>query len=185
MTLIIATNGVITTRLGQKTDNVPASFEAAEILGVEAPRYLGFEDQYLDTLPVSDLANALDAVIPDVDTVITHSRKDLNLDHRLVAEAVAIVTRPVNRRCSVLACETPGEAAWNAQRWMPNFYVDVTGFVETKILAFARYGSEARPAPHPRSSEALRALALVRGSESGLPAAEAFELVRGYPGILG
>jgi len=36
------------------------------------------------------------------------------------------------------------------------------------------YRSEARPDPHPRSPEVLRAVAKVRGSESGFFFAEAF-----------
>ena len=40
------------------------------------------------------------------------------------------------------------------------------------------YESEARSYPHPRSPEALRAIAQRWGSVVGLPAAEAFEVVR-------
>jgi hypothetical protein len=40
------------------------------------------------------------------------------------------------------------------------------------------YEGEARPFPHPRSDEALTALARARGSAAGFDAAEAFEVVR-------
>ena len=50
--------------------------------------------------------------------------------------------------------------------------------LETKVRAMALYESEARPFPHPRSPEALRALARRWGSAVGLEAVEAFELVR-------
>ena len=36
------------------------------------------------------------------------------------------------------------------------------------------YEGEARPCPHPRSPEVLKALAVVRGSESGFNYAESF-----------
>jgi len=39
--------------------------------------------------------------------------------------------------------------------------------IEAKIRAMETYKGEARPDPHPRSGEVLRALAKVRGSESG------------------
>ena len=46
--------------------------------------------------------------------------------------------------------------------------------VEAKIRAMQTYRGEARPDPHPRSPEVLRALAKVRGSEGGFYFAEAF-----------
>jgi hypothetical protein len=42
----------------------------------------------------------------------------------------------------------------------------------------ACYESEARPFPHPRSAEALRAIATRWGTVVGCEAAEAFQLVR-------
>jgi hypothetical protein len=56
--------------------------------------------------------------------------------------------------------------------------VDVTRTLEAKIAAMGCYDSEARQFPHPRSPEALRALAVRWGSVAGCAAAEAFELVR-------
>ena len=56
--------------------------------------------------------------------------------------------------------------------------VDISATLETKIEAMALYESEARPFPHPRAPEALRALARWRGSMVGLEAAEGFEVVR-------
>lgn len=50
--------------------------------------------------------------------------------------------------------------------------------VRTKILAMQTYKDEARPDPHPRSPEVLKALVKVRGSESGYFFAEAFMLQR-------
>jgi hypothetical protein len=56
--------------------------------------------------------------------------------------------------------------------------VDIERFLERKIQAMACYESESRPFPHPRSPEALRAIAARWGSVAGLNAAEAFELIR-------
>ena len=59
-----------------------------------------------------------------------------------------------------------------------NVFVDISATLETKVQAMALYESEARPFPHPRSPEALRAIAWRWGSVVGVEAAEAFELVR-------
>ena len=45
------------------------------------------------------------------------------------------------------------------------------------IEALECYEIEMRPFPHPRSTEAITALARVRGSHAGLTAAEAFETI--------
>ncbi len=60
----------------------------------------------------------------------------------------------------------------------PNVFVNINSTLERKIRAMQLYESEARPFPHPRSPEALRAIAQRWGSVVGLEAAEAFELVR-------
>jgi LmbE family N-acetylglucosaminyl deacetylase len=60
----------------------------------------------------------------------------------------------------------------------PNLFVDIRDSLETKIRALQIYESEVRTFPHPRSADAMRAMAYRWGSVAGLPAAEAFELVR-------
>jgi hypothetical protein len=50
--------------------------------------------------------------------------------------------------------------------------------LERKLEILAVYGSELAPHPFPRSLEAVRALALVRGAAAGFGAAEAFQLLR-------
>lgn len=56
--------------------------------------------------------------------------------------------------------------------------MDISATLETKVQAMALYESEARPFPHPRSPEVLRAIAERWGSVVGVEAAEGFELVR-------
>ncbi len=41
----------------------------------------------------------------------------------------------------------------------PNVFVDINATLETRLQAMALYESETRPFSHPRSPEALRALA--------------------------
>jgi len=56
--------------------------------------------------------------------------------------------------------------------------VDISGVIEKKINAMASYDNESRQFPHPRAPEALKALAMKRGVEVGVKAAEAFMLLR-------
>ncbi len=56
--------------------------------------------------------------------------------------------------------------------------------LDAKLAAVACYADEMRSDPDPRSAEGVRRLARLRGSESGLDVAEAFTVVRAYPGSL-
>lgn len=75
------------------------------------------------------------------------------------------------------ASETNIALTGPARAFQPNSYVDIGALLEEKIVLLASYGSEMGVFPFPRSPEALRSLAIKRGSEAGFSAAEAFELV--------
>mgnify|MGYP006177717351 CR=1 FL=1 len=113
---------------------------------------------------------------------------DVNEDHRLVARATMVATRPVPgtpvRR--VCAFEIPSSTDWApplpGSVFAPNLYVDISGTLEVKLAAMKAYAetyrSEVRPYPHPRSMEALTAYAQRHGAASGQLAAEPFMLLR-------
>ena len=60
----------------------------------------------------------------------------------------------------------------------PNYFVDISDFLERKLEVLAVYQSELGPFPFPRSIEAMQAIATLRGANSGFMAAEAFQLLR-------
>jgi N-acetylglucosamine malate deacetylase 1 len=62
--------------------------------------------------------------------------------------------------------------------FQPNCFVDITRYLERKLEVLAAYQSELGRFPFPRSIEAVRSLAAVRGAASGFEAAEAFQLLR-------
>jgi LmbE family N-acetylglucosaminyl deacetylase len=97
---------------------------------------------------------------------------------------VLTATRPVAGQCvkEIYAFEVPSSTEWAFQGlepvFRPNVFVDIADSLATKIEALDCYDTEMRKFPHPRSAEALRAIAARWGSVAGLQAAEAFELVR-------
>jgi LmbE family N-acetylglucosaminyl deacetylase len=118
------------------------------------------------------------------DVVYTHHGGDLNIDHLVTFRAVMTATRPL-ADCPVrelYTFEVPSSTEWAFQRFepafRPNVFVDIAATLSAKIEGMALYESEARPFPHPRSPEALRAIARRWGSVVGREYAEAFELVR-------
>ena len=122
-----------------------------------------------------------DRIKPDL--VLTHHRECTNIDHRVCFEAVTVLTRPgIDFNIPVLCGEVPSSTGYRRPvMFEPNLYVEVSGDdVDRKIRAMQSYSGEARPEPHPRSPEVLRALAKVRGSEAGFHWAEAFMMIRGF-----
>jgi LmbE family N-acetylglucosaminyl deacetylase len=163
-----------------------ASRRAAEALGATEVRHFGLADNRFDTIPLLEIVHLIEGVVRDVRPAVVYSHHpgDLNVDHQITSRAVLTGTRPV-LGCPVrdlYAFEVPSSTEWAfgmAERgFRPNVFVDVTASLETKIEAMAMYEDEVRTWPHPRSSEALRAIARRWGSVCGLDYAEAFELVR-------
>lgn len=160
--------------------------KAAEVLGVRSLRFLGLPDQRLDGRPIIDVIQPIESIVSELapEVVYTHHWGDLNRDHRVVSEAVMVACRPVGpsypRR--LLCFETPSSSEWSSTdlslQFVPNTFVDVTATIEKKLEAMACYPTELRPAPHPRSLEALRSRAQYWGQIVGRAYAEAFVLVR-------
>lgn len=162
-----------------------AARSAADILGLRAPMFGGFPDNRMDSLDLLDVIKFVEGVIREVrpDIVYTHYPHDLNVDHRITHQAVLTACRPIPGSIvpsSIYAFETVSSTEWAGlgRGFQPAHYVEISPYLERKIQALAVYTSEMRPAPHARSDGTIRALAGLRGSTIGVPAAEAFMVVR-------
>lgn len=181
--VVIVADGIVRAR-GTDQDNRPASAAACEILGLQAPTFLGFPDQAFDSVPLTEIAQAVEALDVGPDLVLTHAQSDLNLDHRIVSDVAKIIARPTRKPVSILAGEVPSVTFHNGGAFGANYFVDITDHLERKIAAFNCYENEVGRAPAPWSAYGLDLLARFRGMEAGLGAAEAFQVVRGYEGSL-
>jgi LmbE family N-acetylglucosaminyl deacetylase len=158
---------------------LPAAEAACLTLGVGAPPlFLGFPAL---GIPERALTQAVDDVVRTLQPTIvyTHHWGDLNADHRAVAQAVAVATRPGGSVRRVLCCEIPSSTEWAPNGdFRPSYFVDTSAMLSRKLRAMAHYASELRPAPHPRNLAALRARARYWGQVAGVLFAEPFVLVR-------
>ena len=59
-----------------------------------------------------------------------------------------------------------------------NAFVDVSKFINKKIVIMKTYKSEIHKHPFPRSEKNIKALASLRGSTSGCKSAESFMLLK-------
>ena len=139
----------------------------------------------LDTLPIAELIDKFSAVFNEFEPeeVFLPHCADAHSDHRIVFDAAAACTKwfryPSVRR--VLAYETNSETESGLEvgrTFQPNVFVDIESFLDRKLEIMAIYQSELGVFPFPRSIEAIRALAKLRGMTSGFKAAEAFQLLR-------
>ena len=65
-----------------------------------------------------------------------------------------------------------------ASGFVPNYFVDITSFIEKKIRIMRLYKGQMKRPPFPRSERTLRALAAYRGAAAGCLYAESFRIVK-------
>lgn len=162
------------------------SHKVGDLLGAKDVFLSSLPDNRFDTVPMLDVVKIIEDLVEKLkpQVVYTQHGGDLNIDHVVTYRATMTATRPMASGSvkTVYAYEVSSSTEWAFQKFSPvfhpNVFMDIGTTLETKIQAMQTYESEARPFPHPRSPEALRAIAHRWGSVAGLPAAEAFELVR-------
>ncbi len=164
--------------------------KAMELLGVDDWE-ICFQDNSLhlrlDSIPRRDIVSsierdsrlAIDRVKP---TMLALPAPSFNQDHEILFKAGITAARPHLSTMkpfqrAVLIMDAP-QLAWNATPFVPNFYVDISHCLDRKIAAFSCHKSQLRPDPHQGGAEALRILALSRGREISVQAAEAFHCMR-------
>ncbi len=141
----------------------------------------------LDAMPRRDLIAcierdaryAIDRIEP---TALILPEMSYNQDHEALFKAGFVACRPHLPQDKpfiqlVLSCDAP-QLGWNLAAFHPNFYVDITGHLETKLRAHACHRSQLRPPPHHASLENLERLARLRGAEVSVEAAEAYRCYR-------
>lgn len=159
---------------------------AAAILGAQSIGFSGLPDNRFDEVPLLEVIKRVERWVDQLQptAIYTHHPGDLNVDHRITALAVLTATRPTPecRVREVYAFEVPSSTEWAFQRvapvFRPNVFVDISRTIDAKLDAMQCYTMEQRAFPHPRSPEALRAIAQRWGSVAGVQHAEALELIR-------
>lgn len=163
-----------------------SALNSAKILGAKEVIFLDFREQKLDRVPIIDITQSLEKIIAKTNPQVlyTHHYGDLNKDHQIVFEATMVAARPLSKSSikKILSYEVPSSTGWKGsskeEAFIPNVYVDIKETFDKKLEAMEQYKTEVREYPHPRSLEALEAIARNRGIEAGLELAEAFVLIR-------
>lgn len=156
-----------------------------KILGIKKMLFLNYPTVKLDTIPQKKINDSLYKIVKKIEPEVLYipHKGDLIKDHRLIHEACLVVARPTNNKIRrVLSYEVLSETEWGLKTdpFIPNVYVNISGFLEKKIKAMKTYSIELKKYPHPRSEEIIEALAKKRGSEAGMRLAESFMLIREF-----
>lgn len=157
--------------------------KAANVLGTKKIQFLDFPDNEMDKVSNLEITKSIENII-DIfkpEKVFTHSPYDINIDHRLIYQAVITATRPnVKSNISeVYSFEIPSSTEWNFHTsFNPNVFVDISKTLNYKLKAMKMYKTEIKQFPHPRSILALESIAKRWGTVAGFKSAEAFNLVR-------
>ncbi|WP_031549770.1 PIG-L deacetylase family protein [Parvularcula oceani] len=170
-------------------ETVRAEFRRAMgVLGVERAILKDLPTVQVHEEPTHAVNAVTRAVIEEVrpDRLYLPFPYDLHRDHRELFYSFSVHARaylPLGRSISeVYAYETPSETHLSAPylepAFTPNVYVDISATIGRKVEALSCYDSQSQPAPLPRSEQAIRALAALRGSQIGAEAAEGFVLIR-------
>ena len=158
--------------------------DALEFLSPTSYKFLKFPDNQLDTIPLLKIIQSIENFIFEVkpNVVLTHFFNDLNIDHRITAQATLTASRPGSQTFveKILSFEVPSSTEWSLgiDSFRPDYFVDVSEFIQEKTRLLKYYGDEIKAYPHPRSFEIIRALNQVRGAIIARSFAEGFVTLR-------
>lgn len=163
---------------------------AMDLLGVCKVYHGDFPNIKMNTVPHLELVRFIEQTIEDfhAEAIITHHPSDTNNDHVMTSYAAQAASRLSQRREGIPALklfmymEVPSSTEWSCDssknRFTPNYFVEVgKEGINTKLKGLEAYRGVQRPYPHPRSVEAITALAAYRGVQAGCIYSEAFDCV--------
>ena len=154
--------------------------------GFTSCRRMDYPPARLDTVDraklIGDICDYVREIQPT--TLYLPFAHDAHSDHYHVFMAAMgcskVFRYPSIRRvcCMEIPSETDFAPAHVQNAFTPTTFVDISMYIETKLEILKIYKNQIQPPPFPRSLEAVKALAAVRGSAAGMLHAEAFMLVK-------
>ena len=170
-------------RVAQRKAEIDAVAKAFDFTSVHQ---LGLPAAGVESMPRADLVRAIGSVFRAVNPSVVYLpyAGDAHSDHATVFHAAASCTKWFRYESitQVLVYETLSETDAgidpDSRGFRPQLFVDISAELEEKLRIMSMYRSELQDFPFPRSFEAIRALAMVRGVAMGARAAEAFIVLR-------
>jgi len=163
----------------EEINSVYLKLKFNELFKLDYPTMNLTSHDLLDLIPkISEIFNI---VKPNI--IYVNNRSDTHSDHRIVFDAVAACTKsfryPFIKKFLMYETlsETEFAPALLEKTFIPNYFVDISDFIDEKIELMKIYSSELGEHPFPRSIKNIKALATYRGSFAGVEYAEAFQIL--------
>ncbi len=185
---LIVTN--IFEQQGYSAEKVKQRQDEIDSVGLQ----FGFEDIFKLDYPTMGLSSgSLLSLIPlisgifgkiEPEIIYVMNRSDAHSDHRIIFDAVSACTKsfryPFIKKVLMYECisETEFAPAIPERVFQPNYFVDISDYLNKKNEIMKIYKSELGEHPFPRSIRNIEALATFRGATAGVKYAEAFQLIK-------
>lgn len=165
--------------------------KSGDLLGINDHTIGDFENIKFNSYPHLEIVQFIEDGINKYKptTIMTHHLSDINDDHFVTSKGCLVASRLYqrqngkNRLHSLLTMEIQSSTDWSYPSdnpYQPNYYCHISeDNLTNKIDALNAYEDVLRPEPHPRSVNAIKSLAIVRGSECKNQYAESFQLLYG------
>lgn len=158
----------------------------AEMFGFDSVTKLDYPTMSLTSSSlltmVPKISEVFSAIQPEI--IYCLNRSDAHSDHRVLFDATMACTKsfryPFIKQVLLYECisETEFAPALPEKVFLPNYYVDISSFMDRKLEIMQVFESELGLHPFPRSLQNLKALATFRGATAGVEYAEAFQMIK-------
>ena len=143
---------------------------------------LGYIPGSLDTIPLQEIIGKLVSIIKKIkpNIVLLPHIDDIHTDHLVCNRAILSSTKTFRHPYikKLLVYETLSESefkeSYASQKFVPNYFVDISNFLNAKIDIMKIYKDEIMKGPLPRSISTIKALARYRGSRIAVEYAESY-----------
>jgi LmbE family N-acetylglucosaminyl deacetylase len=160
--------------------------KVSKIFGFSNVYKLGHPTMKLNDTILHELIDQISRIFQNLKPEIIYvmNRSDAHSDHRIVFDAVVSCTKsfryPYIKKVLMYEClsETEFAPTLPEKVFQPNYFVDISNFLEKKVEIMQIFVSELGEHPFPRSIKNIEALAIHRGATAGVNYAEAFQIIK-------
>jgi len=143
---------------------------------------LSYNTTEMDKYSKNEIINNFSKIIKNLrpETIMIPSDVDVHTDHKIINECMISASKSFRNPFinNILEYEVLSETNFSLKNaFVPNHYVNISNLMSKKINILKIYRSEIKKHPFPRSIDAVKSLAILRGSQAGCKYAEAFNIL--------
>ncbi len=164
----------------KEIETVKAIYGFNDVLKLEIPTTKAKEFP-MDVL-IRNISKVFNEVKPEI--IYLPFMQDVHSDHRVLFQAAYSCTKtfryPFIKRIFMMETLSETEVAPSMKEFAftPNYFVDISDFLDKKIEIMKVYSNELGKSPFPRSAKNIKALATFRGAMAGFKYAESFMVLK-------